>query len=81
MKKKVFDDPVQGQEAAEWLLALPQASQSVAAFALEFRILSAESGWNDLALLKDELATRDKSDNLPMCLDPLTPFKSLNFTV
>lgn len=73
--KNVFDHPVKGREATSQLLRLRQGSQSVSQYALDFRILAAESGWNDPALrdifrkglaeeLKDELATRDEPASL-----------------
>ena len=73
--KKVFDHPVKGKEAVGQMLRLRQGTQSASQYALEFRILAAESGWNDTALqgiflkglseeLKDELATRDEPDSL-----------------
>ncbi len=73
--RKVFDHPVQGQEASKRLLSLRQGSSSVATYSVDFRILSAESGWEEVALrgvfvqglseeLKDELATRDEPDSL-----------------
>lgn len=73
--KNVFDHPVKGREATSQMLRLRQGSQSVSQYALEFRILAAESGWNDPALrdifhkglaeeLKDELATRDEPASL-----------------
>lgn len=73
--RRVFDHPVQGKEAAKRLLSLRQGSLSVAEYAVEFRILAAESGWDEVALqgvfthglgdyIKDELAARDETDNL-----------------
>ncbi|KAI3356972.1 hypothetical protein L3Q82_003607 [Scortum barcoo] len=73
--KKVFDHPVQGQEAVKRLLDLRQGSQSVAAYSVDFRILAAASGWDSLALkgifykglaekIKDELSLRDEPDSL-----------------
>lgn len=73
--KKVFDHPVQGKEAARRMLALKQSSKSVAEYSIEFRILAAEAGWNDEALmsvfanglndqLKDELAIKDEYSDL-----------------
>ncbi|KAI3364918.1 hypothetical protein L3Q82_001097 [Scortum barcoo] len=48
--KKVFDHPVQGQEAVKRLLDLRQGSQSVAAYSVDFRsILAAASVYHDLA--------------------------------
>ena len=73
--KKVFDHPVRGKEAANRLLSLRQGTRSVADYAIEFRILAAESGWDSLALqsmfshglgenIKDELAAKDDSESL-----------------
>ncbi|KAF7640741.1 hypothetical protein LDENG_00018150 [Lucifuga dentata] len=73
--KKVFDHPVQGKFAAKRLLSLCQGSRSVAEYSIDFRVLAAESGWNEEALqgaylqglseqIKDELAARDETDSL-----------------
>ncbi|KAJ0055221.1 hypothetical protein NL108_012724 [Boleophthalmus pectinirostris] len=73
--KKLFDHPVKGKEAAKRLLALNQGSSSVAQYAIDFRILAHESGWDDIALqsvflkglsdnVKDELAARDETSSL-----------------
>ena len=73
--RRVFDHPVRGKEAGKRLLSLHQGSGSVADFAIDFRILAAESGWGDMALLgifykglkdelKDELAVRDETSSL-----------------
>lgn len=73
--KRVFDHPVKGREAVSQLLELRQGSQPVAQFAVNFRILAVESGWNDSALqaiflkglsgeIKDELAVRDETTSL-----------------
>ena len=71
--RKVFDHPVQGREASSRLLTLHQGSAApVAQYAIDFRILAAESGWDDAALqsvflrgladnVKDELAARDET--------------------
>ena len=48
--RKVFDHPVRGREASQRLLQLRQGSRSVASFAVEFRTLAAESGWDEEAL-------------------------------
>ena len=48
--RKVFDHPVRGKGASQRLLRLCQGSRSVASFAVEFRNLVAESGWNEEAL-------------------------------
>ncbi|KAI2655590.1 Transposon Tf2-6 polyprotein [Labeo rohita] len=73
--KKIFDHPVHGKEAAKRLLSLRQGSRSVAEYSVEFRIIAAESGWNDVSLqelflnglsdrIKDELAVKDRCDSL-----------------
>lgn len=65
---KVFDHPVQGKDASMRLLSLRQGSRSVAEYAIEFRTLATESGWNMEAqqavfcnglseILKDELVS------------------------
>ena len=48
--KKVFDHPVRGREAANRLISLRQGTRSVADYAVEFRILAADSSWDPLAL-------------------------------
>ena len=73
--RMVFDHPVRGREASQRLLHLRQGSRSVASFAVEFRTLAAESGWNGEALqgvflnalsddIKDQLAFREESTDL-----------------
>ena len=47
----VFDHPTEGTDAASRLHSLTQGSRSVADYAVEFRILAAESRWDELALL------------------------------
>uniref|UniRef100_A0AAY5KUW2 CCHC-type domain-containing protein n=1 Tax=Esox lucius TaxID=8010 RepID=A0AAY5KUW2_ESOLU len=64
--RKVFDHPVRGRDASKRLYSLHQGVRSVAEYAVEFRTLAEESGWNGEALqagfynglseqLKDEL--------------------------
>lgn len=73
--RRVFDHPLKGKEAAKRLLMLTQGSSAVAQYAVDFRILAAESGWDDTALqaaflrglndnVKDELAARGDSNSL-----------------
>lgn len=73
--RKVFDHPVQGKEAGNRLLSLRQGSASVSHYAIDFRILAAESNWDEAALqsvflkgladsVKDELAARDETQSL-----------------
>lgn len=73
--RKVFEHPLKGKEAPKRLLSLNQGSSSVAQYAIDFRILASESGWDDIALqaaflrglndrVKDELAARDETNSL-----------------
>ena len=73
--RRVFDHPVRGREASQRLLRLRQGSRSVASFAVEFRTLAAESGWNEEALqgvflgalsdeVKDQLTSREEEVGL-----------------
>ena len=73
--RRVFDHPISGRTAAQRLIALWPGSRSGADYAIDFRKLAAESGWNIEALhsvflnglikvLKDELASRDNPDTL-----------------
>lgn len=73
--RKVFDHPVRGKEASSRLLSLRQGSAPVSQYAIDFRILAAECGWDELALqsvflqgladnIKDELAARDETQSL-----------------
>lgn len=48
--KRVFDYPVRGRDASYRLTAICQGSRSVVDYAIEFRTLAPESGWNDIAL-------------------------------
>lgn len=48
--RRVLDHLVKGKDVAKRLLALRQGSSSVADYAVNFRILAAESGWDKLAL-------------------------------
>ena len=47
----VFDHPLDGADSASKLLTITQGSRSVADYAVEFRILAAESRWDDAALM------------------------------
>lgn len=78
--KWVFDHPVKGSQAVSRLLDLQQGNLSVSEYAVSFRILAAESGWNDSALraiflkglageLKDELAVREECSSLNSLID------------
>ena len=46
----VFDHPVDGPDAASRLHGIRQGTRSVADYTVEFRILAAESTWDDAAL-------------------------------
>ena len=48
--RKVFDSPLSGREAARNLLQLCQNYRSVADYAVDFRMLAAESSWIPEAL-------------------------------
>lgn len=50
MFRRVFDHSPESKEVGECLLALRQGPLRVFKFALEFRTIAAESGWNDDAL-------------------------------
>lgn len=73
--KRIFDHPIQSKEAGQRLFTLRQGPNSVAQYALNFRIAAAESGWDQTALqgaffhglnenIKDELAARDECKDL-----------------
>lgn len=73
--KAVFDFPDHAGNAGSRLMALRQGARSVADFSIDFRLLAAESGWNETALctvfygglndfLRGELAMKDKPSNL-----------------
>lgn len=73
--RSIFDHPLKGKEAAKRLLMLTQGSSPVAQYAVDFKILATESGWDDTALqaafmkgladnVKDELAARDETNSL-----------------
>lgn len=72
--RKVFDHPVKGRKAVNQLLSLKHCNQSVE-YSVSFRILAAETEWNQVALqgvflkglseeVKDELAIRDETASL-----------------
>lgn len=72
---RVFDHPLRGKDASGPLFSLGQGPNPVSHYAIDFRILAAESGWNEVALcgafycglnddLKDKLAARDDTDSL-----------------
>lgn len=49
--KLVFDHPPEGSDTASKLHSISQGSRSVADYAVEFRILAADSKWGDQALI------------------------------
>ncbi|XP_010767110.1 uncharacterized protein [Notothenia coriiceps] len=48
--RKTFDQTTPGREAARALIKLRQHQRSVADYAIEFRTMAADSGWNSAAL-------------------------------
>lgn len=71
---------MQGKEAGQRILSIRQRGSSVSHYAVEFRILTAESQWNEISLqgaffhglndyMKDELAARYETDNLESLID------------
>lgn len=73
--QNVFDHPSRSSEAASRLGLLRQGRRSVSEYAVDFRILAVESGWNEAALrsrfsqglseqLRDELVYRDEPGSL-----------------
>lgn len=73
--RKLFDHPVRGRDASKRLHALRQGTRGVADYAIEFRTLAVESGWNDEALesvfynglssqIKDELVSYPEPETL-----------------
>lgn len=73
--QEVFDHPDQGQSSSQQLLWLCQGCASVVKYAITFRILAADNGWNESALLAHfwdrisadiqlELACRDEGPEL-----------------
>ncbi len=78
--RRVFHHPTSGGEVDHRLLQISQGTRSVAEFAIEFRTLASESGWDQRALratfhralspdLKDELAFRDPAPDLESLID------------
>ena len=45
--RQVFDHPVSGREAARRLLDLRQGPQTVVDYAIQFRTLAEETGWEE----------------------------------
>lgn len=48
--QEVFEYPVEGYDLSVQLLKLHQQSESAVDFVVKFRILTAQSGWNDTPL-------------------------------
>lgn len=73
--QRVFDEGLTQRQASSRLFTLTQGQRSVIDYAIEFRTLSAETGWEGEALvsafyqglresLKDEMVNRDWGDDL-----------------
>lgn len=78
--RRVFQHPASRGDVDHRLLNLSQGTRSAADFAIEFRTLATESGWDQRALratfhhalspeLKDELAFRDPAPDLESLID------------
>ena len=63
---RIFDQSASGQEAAKKLLLLRQGKDRLSDYAISFRTLAAESGWNETALVTTFL--HGLSDSLKDCL-------------
>ncbi|KAK3571076.1 hypothetical protein QTP86_001322 [Hemibagrus guttatus] len=50
MIREVFEDPAGGKDISIQLMEFRQGSGSAADYAIKFRTLAAQSGWNDAAL-------------------------------
>lgn len=72
--QKVFNYSIKGGEAASWLLSLQQEQRSAADYSIDFRMIAAGSGWNDISLkeafyrglnetIKDKLAAREEAES------------------
>ncbi|XP_053330022.1 protein LDOC1 [Spea bombifrons] len=73
--QRIFDMPGREATASASLMSLQQGSRSLSDYAIEFRTIAAELGWNNEALvaafmhglsdkLKDELAAREMPEDL-----------------
>ncbi|KAI3372154.1 hypothetical protein L3Q82_007011 [Scortum barcoo] len=71
--KKVFDHPVQGQEAVKRLLDLRQGSQSVAAYSVDFRILAAASASPSPPPLEPTISEVPDLSSVPSVYHDLAP--------
>ncbi|KAI2656914.1 Transposon Tf2-6 polyprotein [Labeo rohita] len=78
--KEVFQPSPESSEAGEQIMALKQGRRTAAEYALDFRTLAAQSGWNDGPLklhyrkglqpeLQVELACRDEGLSLSQYID------------
>lgn len=76
----MFEHPTGGKEVGEQLLALRQGTSSVAEYALTFRTLAAQTGWQESPLkllfrkglntdLQSELACRDEDKTLDQFIE------------
>lgn len=77
--KKIFDHTTPSREAARALVHLKQNQRRVADYAIEFRTLAADSGWNELALLDAFL--HGLSDSVKDQLAPLELPTDLDSTI
>lgn len=75
---KIFDQNTPGREAARALMGLHQGKRRVADYAIEFRTLAVDSGWNSFSLcdaflhgLADQLKDQLTPLKLPEDLDSL----------
>lgn len=48
--REVFEYPAGGRDISTQIINLKQENRTVAEFAIEFRTLAAQSGWNDISL-------------------------------
>lgn len=78
--REVFEHPTGGEEVGEQLLSLQQGRDSVAEYALIFRTLAAQTGWQEAPLkllfrkglntdLQSELACRDDEKSLDQFIE------------
>ena len=50
--KRMFDHPIQGQQAGQRLSKIRQGRLTVRDFVMQFQSLAVESGWNEAALIR-----------------------------
>ena len=77
--KRMFYHPVRGPDASKRLLSLSQGTSTVLEYAITFRTLAAECGWNNASLtaafskglseaIKDELVSHPETTHLEECI-------------